>query len=190
MTPMQRDGSELALEARLLLRVAQQDREAFAELFRIVAPKVKSYLIRRGGSPASAEELTQDVMVTVWRKAAQFDPAKAGALTWLFVIARNRWIDSLRRERSTVTYGVEPPEAMDEDAEDGFDVAAGSERDRLVREAMEELPPDQKEVVLRSFFAEQSHPDIAAALGLPLGTVKSRLRLAMAKLRNRLDLLK
>lgn len=178
------DTAQLAQE--LLARIAQRDREAFAALFGLVAPKVKGYLTRLGCAGAAAEELTQDVMLTVWRKADLFDPAKAGALTWIFVIARNRRIDSLRREHSTVTYGAHPPETADDVTPLASDAVDGAQRDALVREAMDTLSPDQREVVRRSFFEEQPHSQIAEALDVPLGTVKSRLRLAMAKLRLRL----
>lgn len=174
-------------ETVLLRRIALRDRAAFAELFSLVAPKVKAYLIRLGTEAAGAEELTQDVLLTVWRKADQFDPAKAGPLTWIFVIARNRRIDALRRERSTVTYGFEPPEQADEDTPSAEAQLSGAEREIRVREALNLLPPDQQEVVRRSFFDEQPHSEIAEALNLPLGTVKSRLRLAFAKLRDRLE---
>lgn len=174
------------LAQELLVRIAGRDREAFVALFSLTAPRVKAYLLRLGCTQAAAEELTQDVMLTVWRKAEQFDAAKAGALTWIFVIARNRRIDSLRRERSTVTYGAHPPEAVDDETPLASDAVAGAERDQLVRAAMDTLAPEQREVIQRSFFDEQAHSEIAAALDLPLGTVKSRLRLAMAKLRVRL----
>jgi RNA polymerase sigma-70 factor, ECF subfamily len=177
------DAPQLPIEAQLLLRVAAGDRAAFAELFQAVAPKIKGYLARLGSTPAAAEELTQDVMLTVWRKAGQFDPAKAGALTWIFVVARNRRIDSLRRERSTVTYGAEAPDEVDENVPLASDVIVGAQRDARVRAALETLSDDQREVVRRSFFEEEPHSAIAEALNLPLGTVKSRLRLAMAKLR-------
>lgn len=170
----------------LLLRIANGDREAFSALFLIAAPKIKAYLLRLGCPPAGAEELTQDVMLAVWRKARLFDPVKAGALTWIFVIARNRRIDSLRRERSTRTYGAHPPDVKDEDTPLASDIVAGAQRDILVRNAMKTLAPDQREVLQRSFFDDQPHAEIAAALNLPLGTVKSRLRLAMEKLRVRL----
>lgn len=178
------DTAQLARD--LLVRIAGRDREAFSALFSLVAPRVKAYLLRLGSSQAAAEELTQDVMLAVWRKAEMFDPVKAGALTWIFVIARNRRIDSLRRERSTVTYGAHPPDAEDESTPLASDAVAGAERDALVRDAMTTLAPEQLEVVQRSFFDEQPHSEIAAALNLPIGTVKSRLRLAMAKLRVRL----
>ena len=175
-------------EGELLMRIAAKDRAAFAALFSLVAPKVKGYLLRQGAVAAAAEELTQDVMLTVWRKADQYDPRKAGALTWIFVIARNRRIDSLRREASTVTYGVEPPEeAADEESAAPDEQIDGADREARVREAMEDLSEEQQEVVRRSFFMDEPHSAIAAALDLPLGTVKSRLRLAMGKLRARLE---
>jgi RNA polymerase sigma-70 factor (ECF subfamily) len=172
----------------LLLRIAGRDRAAFASLFTLVAPRVKAYLMRLGAAAAAAEELTQDVMLTVWRKADQFDPGKAGPLTWIFVIARNRRIDALRRERSTITYGAHPPESAAEATEPGGDARVeGAEREARIREAMDCLSAEQQEVVRRSFFEDEPHSAIAEALGVPLGTVKSRLRLAMAKLRDRLE---
>lgn len=174
-------------ETELLLRVAQQDKGAFAALFESVGPKVKGYLIRQGAPAAAAEEITQEVMLTIWRKAGLFDPGKAGALTWIFVIARNLRIDSLRRERSTTTYGATPPDAADEDALSPSDAVSGAERDERVRAALECLSGDQREVIRRSFFENEPHSTIAEALDLPLGTVKSRLRLAMTKLRERLE---
>jgi RNA polymerase sigma-70 factor (ECF subfamily) len=181
------DGSIEATEAQLLLRIAARDREAFALLFSRIAPMVKGYLLRLGCSTAAAEELTQDVMLTVWRKAERFDPAKASAMTWLFVIARNRRIDSLRRERAVVIYGIEPPDVADENAARPVEAVDDARRDDRVRIALAELSPDQREVVQRSYFEEEPHTAIAASLGLPLGTVKSRLRLAMKKLRDRLE---
>jgi RNA polymerase sigma-70 factor (ECF subfamily) len=125
-------------------------------------------------------------MVTIWHKAAGFDPARSSVLTWTFVIARNRRIDSLRRERSTTTYGSVPPEAEDDSA-GTHEVVQGAQTDALMREAIASLPPDQQEVIRRSFFDDEPHSAIAAALSLPLGTVKSRLRIAFAKLRSRME---
>jgi len=170
----------------LMLKVANGDREAFAGLFRQLAPRIKAYLIRLGSDPAVAEDLTQDVMVTIWHKAGGFDPTRSSVMTWTFVIARNRRIDSMRRERSTVTYGhVSADEADDSAAAD--DLMAGEQADALMRDAIASLPSDQQEVIRRSFFDEEPHSAIAAALGLPLGTVKSRLRIAFAKLRSRME---
>lgn len=179
-------GSEKDWLSALLLRVAQGDREAFADLFAVLAPKVKAYLMRLGSDAASAEDLAQDVMVTIWRKSGQFDPTRSSVMTWTFVIARNRRIDSLRREDSAVTYGAVPPEKED-DADLADDIVAGEEGDALMRQAIQRLPPDQQEVVRRSFFEDEPHSAIAEALGLPLGTVKSRLRIAFGKLRSHME---
>jgi RNA polymerase sigma-70 factor (ECF subfamily) len=187
MSAVKPEASKHAREAELLLRVAKGDRRAFADLFQCAAPLVKGYLLRLGCTTAAAEELAQEVMLTVWRKADRFDPAKAGAMTWLFVIARNRRIDSLRRERAIVIYGDNPPDVADDTIADAADQTHGAQCDDRIRAAMAELSSDQREVVQRSFFAEEPHAAIAAALNLPLGTVKSRLRLAMKKLRASLE---
>lgn len=171
----------------LVQRIALRDHEAFSTLFLIVGPKVKGYLMSQGASAAGAEEIAQEVMITIWRKAALFDPRKAAAMTWIFVIARNLRIDSLRRERSTTTYGAQPPERADESSPSAADAADWRERESRVRAAMAGLSEDQREVIRRSFFEDEPHARIADALGLPLGTVKSRLRLAMSKLRARLE---
>jgi RNA polymerase sigma-70 factor (ECF subfamily) len=170
----------------LLFCVAQGDRDAFASLFRVLAPKVKAYLMKLGSDAATAEDLMQDVMVTVWRKAEQFDPARASAQTWIFVIARNRRIDSLRREDSAVTYGHTPPDSPDE-AKLADEIVAGWQDDAMMRKAIEGLPDEQQEVIRRSFFEDEPHSVIAEALDLPLGTVKSRLRIAFGKLRSRME---
>jgi RNA polymerase sigma-70 factor (ECF subfamily) len=169
--------------AELMARVAAQDREAFAALFRLAAPRVKAYLMRLGSSSAAAEELAQDVLLTVWRKADRFDPAKAGVMTWIFVIARNRRIDSLRREASTVTYGTEPPDAPDDDTPSAFDRLDSADNEVRIRRAIATLPAEQQAVIKHSYWDENAHGAIAASLGIPLGTVKSRLRLALARLR-------
>lgn len=171
-------------EAQLLFAVAQGDRAAFARLFALTAPKIKGYLLRLGCAANIAEELTQDVMLTVWRRAGQYDPDKSGPLTWLFVIARNRRIDWLRRERAEVLYEFEQQEDSAPLADQKL---IGVEQESRIREALGDLPGDQREVLHRAFFEEEPHAAIAAALDLPLGTVKSRIRLAMAKLRNRLE---
>lgn len=186
--PMSNRSADVTADAgELVRRIAQRDREAFSLLFLTVAPKVKGYLIKQGAPPAAAEELAQEVMLTIWRKAALFDPQKAGAMTWIFVIARNLRIDSLRRERSITTYGATPPDRPDDEAPSPSDATDGRQREERIRTAMETLSEDQREVIRRSFFEDEPHSRIAEALGVPLGTVKSRLRLAMSKLRARLE---
>ena len=157
-----------------------QDRAAFAALFAHFAPRVKAYLLRLGAPSGVAEELAQEALLSVWRKAHLFDPAKASAATWLFTIARNLRIDAIRREKRPE---LDPEDFMpepDADADDGLMLAENEGRLRL---ALKELPADQIQVVELSFFADKPHSQIAVELGIPLGTVKSRLRLAMGRLK-------
>jgi RNA polymerase sigma-70 factor (ECF subfamily) len=140
-------------------------------------------MLRLGASNASAEELAQETLLAVWRKAALFDPARAGASTWIFTIARNLRIDAIRRERPVPA--DDPSDAAPEAGADAGVMAA--EREQRVREAMKALPPEQAQIVELSFFSEEPHSAIAERLGLPLGTVKSRLRLAMGRLRALLE---
>ena len=167
----------------LLTRVGTGDRDAFAVLFQRLAPRVKAYLIGLGATESGADDLAQDAMVTMWRRARSYDPALAKASTWLFVIARNAWIDRLRRENVEIAYQVRDPhpeQSQDESPEDS--AVRASDRDRMEL-ALASLPEEQQRVVRLSFFEERAHPEIAAHLALPLGTVKSRLRLALNKLR-------
>jgi len=171
------------------------DRLAFAALFRHFGPRLKSYLMRSGSSEAQAEELVQDTMVVLWRRAASFDPAKAQLSTWLFTIARNARISDHRRRAtagatsaSTDTFDVYDADLQPADPQLGpEELLLAVQRERSVRRAMDALPPDQGIVLRRSFFEEQPHAQIAQELGIPLGTVKSRIRLAVAQLRRLLD---
>lgn len=184
-----RDGAEAGGQPRsapadwaaLMARVAQGDRAAFAEVFRHFAPRVKAYLVKSGAAPALAEDCMQDVMATVWRKAAQFDPARASLAAWIFTIARNRRIDLLRRERrpeaEDLAWG---PEAAPEAAEA---LALQQDAVRLAR-ALSDLPEAQRQVIVQAYFGDLSHAQIAARTGLPLGTIKSRTKLALDRLRH------
>ncbi len=184
--PKSNRGTAGADTSELMQRVAGGDRHAFGNLFLLLAPKVKAYLIRLGCDTAQSDDLAQDVMITLWHKAPQFDPARASLMTWIFVIARNCRIDMLRREHSTVTYGHVPPESEDLSAPSDV-VLADRQHDVRMRGAIASLPQDQQEVIRRSFFEEEPHSAIARSLGLPLGTVKSRLRMAFSKLRAQLE---
>lgn len=167
----------------LLQSIARADRHAFADLFSRYAGRIKGYLMRLGAGAAVAEDLTQDVMVAIWRRAGSFDAAKAKAATWIFVIARNAWIDKLRREKTELAYRqINPPEEISAD-EAPDDAAARTQSQDQVGAALALLSPDQRQVVQLAFFEDRPHSEIAAHLKLPLGTVKSRLRLALAKLR-------
>jgi RNA polymerase sigma-70 factor (ECF subfamily) len=159
-----------------------RDRAAFQALFGHFAPRVKAYLMRLGAPGPQAEDLAQEAMLSLWRKAHLFDPAKASAGTWVFTIARNLRIDAIRREKRPELDPADPMLAPDAGpgAEEGL---AAAEQEVRLRAALKTLPPDQIRVVELSFFADKPHSQIAAELAIPLGTVKSRLRLAMLRLR-------
>ncbi|MGF1476387.1 MAG: sigma-70 family RNA polymerase sigma factor [Geminicoccaceae bacterium] len=167
-----------------MLRVAgERDRRAFMELFDHYAPRVKGYLRRLGVDGEAAEDLVQDVMLTVWQRAETYDPRQAGVSTWIFTIARNRRIDVIRRERRPEPDPDDP--LLVPDAEPfGEAIVLRAETDRRLRAAVASLPEDQATLVRVSFFEEKPHGRIAKELGLPLGTVKSRIRLALGKLRS------
>jgi RNA polymerase sigma factor (sigma-70 family) len=159
-----------------------QDREAFGRLFAHFAPRVKGYLLRLGAERAQAEDLMQDVMLTVWRKAPAYDPKLASPSTWIFAIARNRRIDALRRDKRAALDPDDPgllPEA-ELLPDRALDIGAW---ERRLAGAIGDLPPEQAQMLRLAYFEDRSHGEIAASLRLPLGTVKSRLRLAIARLR-------
>lgn len=165
---------------------AKQDRECFARLFMEFAPRVKAYLVHHGLSPEAAEDLAQETLANVWRKAVTFDPLKASAAAWIFTIARNLRVDALRKEPhpSHLAESFAPPPTEPRTPEEVYECR---ERERKIQEALSILSGEQLEVLRLSFFMGRPHADIAAELDLPLGTVKSRLRLAMAHLRMTID---
>jgi RNA polymerase sigma-70 factor, ECF subfamily len=166
--------------------IAQRcDRAAFAALFAHFAPRIKAWMLRAGSTPTAAEELTQETMLAVWQKARLFDPARAGASTWVFTIARNLRIDALRRERHPSDLMPDPSEEPDDPVQADL-VLALSQQEVRIRAALGVLPPEQAEVIRKAFFEDKVHSEIEQELGIPLGTVKSRLRLAMARLRTAL----
>jgi RNA polymerase sigma-70 factor (ECF subfamily) len=172
--------------AALMAAIVGRDRTAFASLFAYYAPRVKSYLRRRRADERLAEDLVQDVMLTVWRKAELFDPAKASVSTWVFTIARNRFIDAMRQQNRPDLDPDDP--SLAPEAPVPADVGLASiEIGQRVRNAMTTLPADQAEVVTLSFLEGLPHSEIADRLAIPLGTVKSRLRLAFARLRAALE---
>lgn len=162
------------------------DRAAFAELFAHFAPRLKAYLMRLGSDAATAEEVVQEVMLTIWRKAASFDRQQASASTWIFTIARNRRIDRLRRERRP-EFDPNDPALVPDAPEDADRTVWTGQIGGRVRAAIESLPAEQSDLIRRAYFEELSHREIAESSGLPLGTVKSRIRLAMQRLRERME---
>lgn len=171
--------------AALMLAVRDQgDRAAYAQLFQHFAPRVKAFLMKSGSDAALAEELAQDVMVTVWHKSAQFDPARASLSTWIFTIARNRRIDHFRRTRRP------EPEDLDWGAgeePDAADIYQTAEETRRLGAALSTLPEAQRALIERAYYGDLSHSEIAAQTGLPLGTIKSRIRLALERLRQTMN---
>ncbi len=159
----------------------QKDQAAFAELFAHFAPRVKGFLIRSGADVSLAEECAQEVMATCWHKAHMFDPTRASVATWIFTIARNRKIDILRKtnrpEPDDLGWGPEEEPAQ-------ADVIALQQDTERLSAALAALPAAQRELVEKAYFGEQSHSEIAEETGLPLGTIKSRIRLALDRLRH------
>jgi len=162
---------------------ARQDRAAFAQLFEHFAPRIKTFMRRSGASEGSADELAQETLLAVWRKAALFESSAAGAAAWIFTIARNLRIDALRRERrSNETSDVDAEFQVDESPQPDS-LLASAQAEARVRAAVAELSDEQTHVVELAFYEEKAHAEIAQILQIPLGTVKSRLRLAMNRLR-------
>jgi RNA polymerase sigma-70 factor, ECF subfamily len=161
---------------------ARHDREAFKELFRFYAPRIQTMLMRSGATSEAAEDLAQETLIAVWHKAGSYDLGRATVSAWIFTIARNLRIDRFRSDQRSQLHHVyelvQPAEPLPPDAP-----LEAVERESRIRAALDGLPTEQVRVVELSFFEGQAHGDIARALGIPIGTVKSRLRLAMARLR-------
>ena len=175
------DGEE---DYSLLLKQVgdTQDKQSFEKLFNYYAPRVKSFMLKNGMDETAAEEVVQNTFVSVWEKAASYNPQKAAASTWIFTVARNKRIDALRRDKNTEVNSDSPAIelAAYEPAEEAYAEAEDVEK---LNAAIESLPPEQADLLRLSFFDDKSHSDIAKERRLPLGTVKSRLRLALEKLR-------
>ncbi|HEY4031141.1 MAG TPA: sigma-70 family RNA polymerase sigma factor [Caulobacteraceae bacterium] len=159
------------------------DREAFKALFLLMAPRIKAFMVRRAVD--APDEITQEVMLAVWRKAALFDPTRGTGEAWIFGIARNACIDAARRRRGAPLVDLDP--MMDGEPARADAELEAAQDSRRVRAAMGGLSEEQLEVVRLSFFDDEPHSAIATRLNLPLGTVKSRLRLAMKRLRDLLE---
>lgn len=170
----------------LLARIGEgADRAAFATLYAFFAPRVKGYLMRIGVSAGEAEDLAQEVLAKVWRKASLFDPAKASAATWIYTIARNQRIDAMRRNAKPAL-DPDDPAFLPEEEPRADAALERAERDLKIRSIFKTLPRNQQDVVALHFYEDHPHAAIAARLGLPLGTVKSRLRLAFSRIKREL----
>ena len=187
-------GADVVTDAPLDRRLAwisqldavrdHKDKAAFGDLFSHFAPRVKSFLMKSGSPPEMAEECAQEVMVTVWNKAHLFDGSKASVSTWIFTIARNRRIDMIRKQRR--------PEPEDlpwgpQDAPSAADTLSLQQETELLGQAIAELPIKQRQLIERAYFGELTHAEIASETGLPLGTIKSRIRLALDRLRHAMN---
>lgn len=179
-SPNAPDSNEEFAALVSLVRV-DKDRAAFGKLFRHFAPRVKAFLMKSGASESLADECTQEVMATLWTKAHMFDPSRASVATWVFTIARNRKIDALRRQRrpepEDLTWG---PEAEPDQA----DAISFRQESEKLAEAIASLPEKQRDLIQQAYFGDLSHSEIAEQTGLPLGTIKSRIRLALERLRH------
>lgn len=163
---------------------AHRDQAAFAALFDYYSPRLKGHLLARGATSATAEEIVQDVMLAVWHKAEQFDATRGSVSAWVFALARNAFIDRVRREHRPVVDPNDPLLAAGSAAADTERLLLESEDQRQLAAALRSLPTEQQHVVQRSFFHGESLAQISAAGGLPLGTVKTRARLALSRLRS------
>ncbi len=171
----------------LIGRIASfKDKTAFSELFKLVGPRIKGYLMKLGSSDVAAEDILQEVMLTVWRKSETFDRSKAAVSTWLFTIARNKRIDMLRKEIRPQLDPLDPMLSPNQEA--AADDIYGSNQEAIkISKAIEQLPTDQAVLIKMTYYEDKSHSIISDELKMPLGTVKSRIRLASTRLRKLLE---
>ena len=175
-----------SLQRDLLLIASDRDKEAFRRVFMHFAPRLKSFLLVGGFSPQRSEEVMQETMITVWRKAHLYNPAKARPSTWIFTIARNLKIDRQRRSTRMVVE-MDDPSQQPEAEPDGEALMTLKEEKARVQNAIESLTPQQREVIQMCFYKDLTHSEAAEMLEIPLGTVKSRIRLAIAKIKAALE---
>jgi RNA polymerase sigma-70 factor (ECF subfamily) len=172
---------------RLLLRVgSDRDRFAFKKLYEHFAPRLKSFLLRIGSDMSAAEEICQESMIMVWRRAETFNPDSAGASTWIFTIARNKRIDKLRKDNRPLP-DLNDPSFFQIPVDKSDDILQRVEEEKKITNALKNLPPEQAKLILSAYYEEKSHRKIADETNLPLGTVKSRIRLAINRLRSQLE---
>lgn len=160
----------------------KRDKAAFARLFDHFAPRLKGFVIRGGAPAAQAEDIVQDVMLSIWRKAHLFDPERAQVSSWIYQIARNRQIDIIRKEGRPVPEALKADETEHEP--DAGQVLGLEQETGVLRDALARLNPDQRDMIEKAYIGELSHSDIAETTGLPLGTIKSRIRLGLERLRH------
>lgn len=176
-------GRDPALIGRI---AASRDRVAFAALFDAYAPRVKAFMMRKGATAEQAEDLVQETMITVWSKAALYVSERGSVATWIFTIARNLRIDRLRREKTSLFTDLDDYDA--ESGEEGQEEALGRfQEDGYVARALAQIPEEQRQLLIMSYMEDMPQSEIAAKLQIPLGTVKSRMRLAYTRMRKLLE---
>jgi RNA polymerase sigma-70 factor (ECF subfamily) len=174
-------------DADLLTRIAtSRDRAAFASLFDAYAPRVKSFMMRKGASAEQAEDLVQETMIAVWSKAGLYVSDRGSVTTWIFTIARNLRIDRLRREKTSLYTDIDDYDAESEDPQQD-DALGRLQEDGHVARALAQIPPEQRELLILSYVEDLPQSEIAARLQIPLGTVKSRMRLAYRRMKKILE---
>ena len=172
---------------QLMQQVAEfRDRDAFKCLFQHFAPRVKALMIKSGAASGEAEDIAQDVMMRVWLKSIQYSNAKGAVSTWVYTIARNVRIDRLRRGSSRPYEDIDEIEVASDDAGAEAEVLA-MQQAKHVNRALATLPNEQKQIIEMAFQQNMTQSEIAGRLSLPLGTIKSRMRLAYQKLRVNLE---
>ena len=174
------------LTSLITLVATKKDRVAFGNLFKLVGPRIKGYLMKLGSNDIVAEDLLQEVMLTVWRKSETFDRSKAAVSTWLFTIARNKRIDLLRKE---IRPQLDPNDPMltpnqEEPADEKY---SANQESVKITDAINMLPDEQAKLIKMTYYEDKSHSIIADELNMPLGTVKSRIRLASTRLKKLLE---
>ncbi|MEM8976711.1 MAG: sigma-70 family RNA polymerase sigma factor [Pseudomonadota bacterium] len=180
--------SSRVLMSSLLTKIAEErSDEAFQRLYNEYAPRVKTYMMQQGADPAMAEELAQETLLTVWRKASQYSADRGTAAAWIFTIARNLRIDRLRKDVRWQSLPDEQAEAIPSDAAGPDEAVSEDQRRVRVQAALAELPVDQRTVVTMAYIEGLSHSEIAEKLETPIGTIKSRMRLAYQKVRDALE---
>ena len=170
----------------LLLVGSNKDRSAFKKLYEHFTPRLKSFLLRIGSDVSAAEEICQETMIMVWRRAETYNPESAGASTWIFTIARNKRIDKLRKDNRPLP-DLNDPSFYQTPIDRGDDLVQRFQEEKKIQKALKTLPPEQAKLILSAYYEESSHRKIADESNLPLGTVKSRIRLAINRLRNQLE---
>jgi len=160
-----------------------QDKSAFSSIFKYFAPRLKSFLVKAGSTDMQAEEVIQEVMIAIWTKANTYDSNKSSVSTWVYTIARNKRIDKIRKEKRHYL----------SESDEGLEVPVDSTQEKEIFSAqisnslkgyMSNLPEEQSMLLKLSYFYNKTHADISEELKIPLGTVKSRIRLALAKMRH------